>query len=190
MDPKSYPQFLCPNCRAVTDLEAEVDEILEEWEEEASADANGDEAPPSPEASQSPHLRPPPTNGADSDVDQSLADVAHQLTLHDEVVSSSAPTPTAAISRRPVPANGIRVSSGPATTRPEDEWTGEVRGLATTEARPITPYPRREVSEGAEGPLTPRNDAGPFVFDGSAGRAAGARVAAAMNGADETIVPA
>ncbi|KAG0648909.1 hypothetical protein D0Z07_4883 [Hyphodiscus hymeniophilus] len=36
---------------------------------------------------------------------------------------------------------------------------------------------------GVEGPMTPRNDAGPFVFDGSAGRAAGLRLSnvASMN---------
>lgn len=40
---------------------------------------------------------------------------------------------------------------------------------------------------GTEGPMTPRNDAGPFVFDGSAGRSSGSRLASltAMNlGAD------
>jgi hypothetical protein len=31
-------------------------------------------------------------------------------------------------------------------------------------------------SMGPDGPMTPRNDAGPFVFDGSAGRASGARM--------------
>jgi hypothetical protein len=34
---------------------------------------------------------------------------------------------------------------------------------------------------GPEGPMTPRNDAGPFVFDGSAGRALGGRVAASLD---------
>ncbi|TVY19895.1 E3 ubiquitin-protein ligase DMA1 [Lachnellula arida] len=36
---------------------------------------------------------------------------------------------------------------------------------------------------GTEGPMTPRNDAGPFVFDGSAGRSSGSRLASltAMN---------
>jgi hypothetical protein len=36
---------------------------------------------------------------------------------------------------------------------------------------------------GPEGPMTPRNDAGPFVFDGSAGRASGGRVAASLDDA-------
>jgi len=30
---------------------------------------------------------------------------------------------------------------------------------------------------GPEGPMTPTNDAGPFVFDGTAGRVSGARAA-------------
>ena len=33
---------------------------------------------------------------------------------------------------------------------------------------------------GPEGPMTPRNDAGPFVFDGSAGRASGKSVVASL----------
>lgn len=33
---------------------------------------------------------------------------------------------------------------------------------------------------GSEGPMTPMNDAGPFVFDGSAGRASGRRVVASL----------
>lgn len=35
-----------------------------------------------------------------------------------------------------------------------------------------------------DGPMTPRNDAGPFVLDGSAGRAAGNRVRDASPGSD------
>jgi E3 ubiquitin-protein ligase DMA1/2 len=42
---------------------------------------------------------------------------------------------------------------------------------------------------GPEGPMTPRNDAGPFVFDGSAGRASGERVAASLNDAAADIGP-
>ena len=36
-DHKSWPQFLCPNCRAVTDLEADVDDIDEDWGDEDGA---------------------------------------------------------------------------------------------------------------------------------------------------------
>jgi hypothetical protein len=50
------------------------------------------------------------------------------------------------IVRRPVPISG---NSAPLTTR--------------------TPSPNG-LTVGSEGPMTPRNDAGPFVFDGSAGR--------------------
>ena len=45
-----YPIFICPNCRAGADLEADVDELAEEWqqmkkEEEAEAEAeSGNEA--------------------------------------------------------------------------------------------------------------------------------------------------
>jgi hypothetical protein len=43
-------------------------------------------------------------------------------------------------------------------------------------ARTQTPDGERVIH--GEGPLTPRNDAGPFILDGSAGRASGRRVVA------------
>lgn len=43
-------------------------------------------------------------------------------------------------------------------------------------ARNQTPDGERIIN--GEGPLTPRNDAGPFILDGSAGRASGRRVVA------------
>jgi hypothetical protein len=46
---------------------------------------------------------------------------------------------------------------------------------------------------GPEGPMTPRNDAGPFIFDGSAGRAAALGPAAAatmnLNAVSDTPLP-
>jgi hypothetical protein len=46
---------------------------------------------------------------------------------------------------------------------------------------------------GAEGPMTPRNDAGPFIFDGSAGRGADVQLAAQatmnLTAAAETPLP-
>ncbi len=44
-----------------------------------------------------------------------------------------------------------------------------------TASRTLSPHglgaELHEVATGSEGPMTPRNDAGPFIFDGSAGRA-------------------
>ncbi|MCJ1308989.1 hypothetical protein MMC25_002644 [Agyrium rufum] len=42
-DMKTYPQFLCPNCRAVADLEADVDDPyeVEGWNADMEADASG-----------------------------------------------------------------------------------------------------------------------------------------------------
>lgn len=47
-----------------------------------------------------------------------------------------------------------------------DEMNGQLEHQRT---RTQTPDPEQAVGSG-EGPLTPRNNAGPFVFDGSAGR--------------------
>lgn len=44
------------------------------------------------------------------------------------------------------------------------------RGTARTPSPNGMPSSLNETAIGVEGPLTPRNDAGPFVFDGSAGR--------------------
>ena len=51
----------------------------------------------------------------------------------------------------------------------EDEMSGQLEQQRT---RTQTPEPEQAVASG-EGPLTPRNNAGPFVFDGSAGRSDG-----------------
>ena len=51
-----------------------------------------------------------------------------------------------------------------------------------SETEPITIRDPRTVPESLEGVLTPRNEAGPFVFDGSAGRASGRRVQQLTNG--------
>ncbi|KAM3566640.1 hypothetical protein ARSEF4850_000393 [Beauveria asiatica] len=126
----SYPVFICPNCRAGADLEADVEEPSEEWElfdepekdQKLDAIAETSSAPAEPQAT-------------DSDrVDITISDPA-------DTPETSNPI-TYAISS-PLP---IRIASG---------------------ARRGTPSPPRP---GAEGPITPRNDIGPWVLDGRAGR--------------------
>jgi hypothetical protein len=72
------------------------------------------------------------------------------------------PKPTASVD------NAIVVNGASPVSKPEPSG-------AVTPARPIPVrgHPRTELSPGRApdgGPMTPRNDAGPFVLDGGAGR--------------------
>jgi hypothetical protein len=65
------------------------------------------------------------------------------------------------------------------------------RGLTRTPSPNGLHPSSMDAMTGVEGPMTPRNDAGPFIFDGSAGRAAGMRLAnvASMNLAEAADSP-
>ncbi|KAG6103907.1 hypothetical protein E4U31_002424 [Claviceps sp. LM219 group G6] len=133
-----YPIFVCPNCRAGADLEADVDEPTEDWE-------NMDDDGKDPEETSS----------------------------HDE--SSPAPETTDAAPSTPDPdAMDVTVSfdaSDPSSALPHAHGTSEplpiTNRVGHLQRENRSPSPS---SSGAEGPITPRNNAGPWVFDGSAGR--------------------
>jgi hypothetical protein len=90
-------------------------------------------------------------------------------------VSNATVQPVDIISRKPVP-NGTSSCLGEPSAHSE-------RGLTRTPSPNGLHPSSMDAVTGVEGPLTPRNDAGPFIFDGSAGRAAGMRLAnvASMN---------
>ncbi|KAG6004486.1 hypothetical protein E4U21_001058 [Claviceps maximensis] len=149
-----YPIFVCPNCRAGADLEADVDEPTEDWD-------NLD-------------------NDGNMDVDADKKE-SEQTSEHEDVNASEAQD--AAPSPDP-DAMDITVSFNAADSPSSEESDGAIPH-ASSEPLPI-PNPisgagrvshlREEnrspspSSSGAEGPITPRNNAGPWVFDGSAGR--------------------
>ena len=89
-------------------------------------------------------------------------------------VSNATVQPVDIISRKPV-SNG----SSSRLAEPNMDEAGLVRTPSPKHLHPSS----MDAMPGVEGPMTPRNDAGPFVFDGSAGRAAGMRLAsvASMN---------
>jgi E3 ubiquitin-protein ligase DMA1/2 len=173
----TYPQFQCPNCRAYTDLSAEVDlaeEDLNEWMEDAADEDEGSAV----EEDQSEMVNG--TNNHDDTV-QMVDDNAQQS---DDAVVVDAP---------PVPANNHRtearevVSPGLLARRrgsnPGSPEIGSINAIDMpgrrengTMGSSLQPELMRTVSPNTEdiiageGPLTPRNNAGPFVFDGSAGR--------------------
>jgi hypothetical protein len=103
------------------------------------------------------------------DVDEPMASSAAQLHINnDEAVSAHDA--------------GLESAIGSSSTSPPmnipQQWNQSIamphRGLEATSPSRIL---------GGEGLLTPLNDAGPFVFDGSAGRASGRALAESLNAA-------
>ncbi|KAH8669935.1 hypothetical protein BGZ61DRAFT_363739 [Ilyonectria robusta] len=161
-----YPIFICPNCRAGADLEADVDELAEEWEQlksegEAEAEAenrvdatSGTEiAPAVPIATPPEPVTPEPE----------LSDV-HDIDAMDVTVNITPESPQRG--------NLPHAVSEPLPIR--NSASGAGRHIALRDSR--TPSPPG-LTPGVEGPITPRNNAGPWVFDGSAGRNADATTA-------------
>ncbi|KAF2281109.1 uncharacterized protein EI97DRAFT_366704 [Westerdykella ornata] len=148
----NYPNFLCPNCRAVADLEAEVEDIdLEDWDN--SPDHSEDQG----ETSRNGLL----TNGEaskDTSNDHGLAELAAAMSNY-TIEEGFGQASSSATPQRQVPT--IQPSS---STQPVNVGVGaraNVNGLSPDAAGR---------DRAADGPLTPRNNVGPFVFDGSAGQ--------------------
>jgi len=165
----TWPNFLCPNCRAVADLEEDVEDMgeFEDWEGDDEV-VNGATAPDAIAEQGDRHVTPrasvAPINGADSDsggVD--LTDLHQQITNIENQSVLATPdrqlTPPTSSVTQPVPIN----------VNGANDYMG-LSPLHPPNANGLTP------DRVQDGPMTPRNDAGPFVLDGSAGRAAGSRV--------------
>lgn len=174
----TYPHFQCPNCRAWTDLSAEVDvaeEDLEEWMENAGDSEDpgrASENAPSATAANLQSEEDTAQIGIAMSTDNNMPDADQDTGSVDESVvepdRTQSPSLSALLARRQatqpaseeiVSVNGIEI---PNQLAPSITNTTEVDrlGAASPEAG--------EVLSG-EGPLTPRNNAGPFVFDGSGG---------------------
>ncbi|KAI1465006.1 uncharacterized protein F4812DRAFT_147715 [Daldinia caldariorum] len=156
----SWPIFICPNCRATADLDAEVDEPSDEWQQLDSGIDDTQEDKSTPPASQPNDeivpLVPSQTNVNDNasrpsgegegevgDMTMHVDAVAAQPALSRHAVTEPVPIPNAT----PCVSNGDR---------------------STTNR---TPSPNSNpLGTGNEGPITPRNDAGPWVFDGNPAR--------------------
>lgn len=149
-----YPIFVCPNCRAAADLEAEVEEPCEDWQQmtsedsEANSEANND-TPPSIASGGAPAAQEG-TPGSDP------GDVA-DVTMRVEMGTPSPP------SMPSVPERIQHTMSDPVPIPP-------VVSPASHLGCAVAPNPSAAaIAAGSENPITPRNDAGPWVFDGSAG---------------------
>ncbi|KAH8880408.1 hypothetical protein GQ53DRAFT_669990 [Thozetella sp. PMI_491] len=197
----SYPIFICPNCRAAADLEAEVEDP-EEWEQlesdegeqrqlEGAPVQNGESlaaedttAPPrkSRESTRSLRLQRaapgrspvPPTEQEMSNGEITvLLDAAPEVITHADgagpqdgsaLVAHQPVAPNATSEPVPIPSPAAgaihRVGTDDGSSLADSVSQGGVRSART-------PSPPGAPTNGHEGPITPRNDAGPWVFDGS-----------------------
>ncbi|TVY34760.1 E3 ubiquitin-protein ligase [Lachnellula occidentalis] len=208
-----WPHFVCPNCRSVADLEAELEDPFAnaenaEWEEVQAIDdspvaANGPIQSPehtgeleheteTTEAlntfldTEGEDLEPDHiehSGGVDEASDDSSQVVEDMGYLN--VESSPSPISSAGslsdqFSNSTVPPVNISRPRGTHLEQPDPRIS---RSQSRTPSPNGIPSSLSDVLVVTEGPMTPRNDAGPFVFDGSAGRASGARLASltAMN---------
>jgi len=179
----TYPHFQCPNCRAWADLETEVDVVeqdMDEWVEKAEdlrqstanadiemavSDTNEhpDENVTDLEANADSVNQPPPEVPA-------TRDVAEETLMNGHVPSTSGLLARRQASNPTSPALGSLSSFE--MSDPLAHTTTNVTQVSRLSG---SPPDRGDVVVG-EGPLTPRNNAGPFVFDGSAGRGNDQRV--------------
>ncbi|EQB57184.1 FHA domain-containing protein [Colletotrichum gloeosporioides Cg-14] len=169
-----YPIFVCPNCRMAADLEADIEDPAEDWEQmdedeeleqkdEAKDKAVVPSEPlPAPVPVSAESSRPVlPEIGTEPDAMDFTVALDRARTMA-EMPPPQSVAPHATIEPVPIPSVGPSQTAAPRT------------GRDTRTPSPIGNH----LTNGTEGPITPRNDAGPWVFDGSAGR----RAAEAANG--------
>ena len=185
-----WPHFICPNCRAVADLDAEIDDG--EWEDAEQAEGEGAASAETPQVGVASTPRPPnisedtapiSTTGEDSEPEHSPSDgalsddelerVVNETTR--EVNNLSLGGTSSTSSNTPPPHDHSTVSPVDIISRkPVPNGSNGIISPQTLDPRHRTPSPNEAGSpgqmSGVEGPMTPTNDAGPFILDGKAGR--------------------
>lgn len=171
----SWPNFLCPNCRAVADLEADVDEPSD-WDvelEDADMQATPSETADSqedadrqltPRASAVALMNAAPERDNNdglnmSDLEAALSSIRVLNNMNQAHQASQTPsTPQRQIT--PAPSSSV---TQPVSINITTANEVGVSPLFRTPSDGLSP------ERAVEGPMTPRNDAGPFVLDGSGG---------------------
>ncbi|KAI2471416.1 RING finger protein [Annulohypoxylon bovei var. microspora] len=154
----SWPIFICPNCRATADLDAEVDEPSDEWQQLDSGIEDTQEEKPNRLVSQANEMvESPATSPIDSNGDEHQ--LSNEVDAGDMTMQIDSDTVQTVLLRHaatepvPIPNATPRISGGDRSTSNR------------------TPSPNSHpLANGHEGPITPRNDAGPWVFDGNPAR--------------------
>ncbi|KAM0722295.1 hypothetical protein Q7P37_001736 [Cladosporium fusiforme] len=202
----NWPNFLCPNCRFVADLEADVEPLEEEEEEEfeitqaivdaAELDQSGEtgvssddavdslnglgetsanesqnqEDEPQASAPQEPTVRLDTPDRTANITDEELASLASTATVDPPSTSTSdqQQTPAAEPSsstNNNTPSTPISIAASKQRAPPPPDI------LSARSATPTSTTPfALAASLVGDGPMTPRNNAGPFILDGMAAR--------------------
>ncbi|RFU72770.1 hypothetical protein TARUN_9485 [Trichoderma arundinaceum] len=148
-----YPIFICPNCRAGADLEADVEEPTEEWQNLDDFEAPEEPVPTTVVHAPVPEVESPLPSPSEEPAEATVQETdAVDVTVNFSSAASPAGSPTAP-----------HATSEPLPIRSRSSGAGRASHLRDSG----TPSPP---GSGAEGVITPRNNAGPWVFDGRAGR--------------------
>jgi E3 ubiquitin-protein ligase DMA1/2 len=185
----TYPTLTCPNCRAAHDLEADIEEEEESYSEDETELQQAIEAsknPTIPTNSTNPTLptnltasAPPeqPRPSVDADGDSHMQDVMTDGASAPAPQRPPPPPPPAVPTQQPPPTVAIQVIQGiqfdtqPGATAPSNIASSLPRNIPTRAMANSRFDPHTRVNGTVNDvSLTPRNDAGPFVLDGSAGR--------------------
>lgn len=184
----NYPNFLCPNCRFVADLEADVeppeeeDEDFEEFFDPASqANRDGDDdaiqtLDPTSSRDQSEsegqsHFDSAPQSGSESregELDEDLSRLLSETNLNEpsQGTNESATTRADRSSSSALPPASQPIAIGP--SRAGARSSSDPHGARSTTPTSHTQF-ALSVGPIAEGPMTPRNDT-LFALDGGAGQ--------------------
>ncbi|PLB44258.1 hypothetical protein P170DRAFT_430162 [Aspergillus steynii IBT 23096] len=175
-----YPMFQCPNCRAYTDLSAEVDDSNDFEAEDTEQKSSAAEEKPSSSSEEirtETHSTPSGgnhvTNTSLSSVDEALDGLPSEAGLAANIESmrlqdSEAARETARESDHPTSSNLETVPTHTSSDIPGWQAVGQTSApiqCRQAQLRSDTPV-RSESSE--DNPLTPQNDSGPLAFDGRA----------------------
>lgn len=160
--------FQCPNCRAYTDLSAEVDDTNDYEAESTDKQAPEDQQEPAEEirsATCSPQLDTSCTSSGSHTSEEGVAPELPTSTLSDNVENMHL------TDNNPSEVPEASITSAPSTGSDVPGWQSLARVPTAVPPRQAilrvdTPV-RSESSD--ENPLTPRNDSGPLAFDGRAG---------------------
>lgn len=179
----TWPNFLCPNCRAVADLEADVEDPgeFEDWDEEpqTNGDSTVDAQPPSEDRHVTPRASAVPLNGTTAENGHTdLSDLQQAITN----ISINESTANPQTPFRPIEPMTASVTQAVSIDRGPDGFNG-LSPLYLAAHDGLVP------DRAHDGPMTPRNDAGPFVLDGSAGRNGASRLRDESPGSGETDAP-
>jgi E3 ubiquitin-protein ligase DMA1/2 len=190
----TYPHFQCPNCRAWTDLSAEVDvaeEDLEEWMDNAGELEDPGRTSDNAASAPSAIVRSEEDTaqiGTAISTDSNMPDADQEAGSIDEGAGESTSNQQTSLSALLARRQAAQLASGEIASVNGIELPNQL-ALSTTNTTEVdrlsaaTPDAGEVLS--GEGPLTPRNNAGPFVFDGSGGRSSGRRAVPAHGDVSE-----